>query len=138
MLRGMKEWQDNFIRDLQSQKYPFPVTKDGKTFTLQMAGQLRPIRLFEYIFPEDHKDIVLTSLEFHKIPYPETLKMRMMRETIRKALGHQKIPEFKKDKSLFFVKGYNPDENHIGIIPIGVKYDEKRFIDGDQSFHEAI
>ena len=71
MTRGVKHGVDQFITQLQGKYLPFKwrMNKEGK---LDHKGemienghtqlQVRPIQLWEIVFPEEHKDIVLNTI----------------------------------------------------------------------------
>lgn len=120
-LRGIKFHQDEVIRWLATRPMHVPVKDaNGKNVVMPVSSQLRPITLWEQIFPENEKDIWLTTLRFQSFgSYSEKMKMSLL--ALRKGLGYTRIPKFKTDKKLLM-----PEESmaHTQILPIGVKYDK--------------
>lgn len=117
---GIKQAVDHLFMDMQAQKFQLRIYKEGeKDKYIWMQGQLRilPFGICEYVFPKEMKDLVLTSLDCDKIHGSISQKMKMGISTIRKMLNLKEIPEFKKDKSLIWIKEF------VSIIPVGMKED---------------
>lgn len=140
--RGIKQSVEHLIMDMQAQKHKVPVY-NGKTKQVEhqwIQGALRPIQLWEYIFPEEDKDLVLTTLNFdNPLGQVKNYKMQMCVAGLRKMLQAEKIPEFKKDNHYLWIK------KDVDIVPIGVKYDDKfknfkEVKDGEfvETIHEAL
>ena len=135
ILRGHKKHQDEVIKWLETRTMSLPYEdKDGNKGIFDLDAQLRPITLWEYIFPEAQKDIFLTTLKFDELN-PPTIKMKAKVLALRKALGYDKIPKFDKKYALSM-----PDEamKYTEITPIGVKYDELRHKFPNGLTHEFI
>ena len=132
--RGKKQCVDQFIGDLMAQKYALPFTDNkGKKMKMYIDGNLQPIQLWSYVFPEEEKDVVLTTLDFDKpLRYENTFKTRMSLAALNKALGGSKIPKFDTSKKLLWAK------ENVSIVPIGVRYDIKDWKDPNGTTHEAI
>ena len=65
LTRGIKQSVDHLTMDMQSQKFLFNFKdKKGKHQKIWLQGALRPIQLWEYVFPKEDADLVLTSLDF--------------------------------------------------------------------------
>ena len=127
--RGIKHDVDRFITELQGKYLPFKVHKDG-TAGLKAGDHLvqlavRPIQLWEVVYPEECNDVVLASVlgQDGKTQHKKHNKFIWL---IKKALGCEPIPEYKKDQIIPFYK------NNIECIGIGVKKDY-RFEDGTEA-----
>ena len=120
LTRGIKQDVDLFVKFLETRTLRMPFKdKDGKDGVIPIQGALRPIQLWEYVFPENEKDVVLSTLRFDEPIVPDTLKMKAGVKSLRMALGAKKIPDFKKTSKMFM-----PDNLWVSIVPIGVKYDK--------------
>jgi len=126
---GKKEWVDIFLRDIAAQKLPMRIYKKGEEDQQVMIEcQLRvlPFGFYEFVFPKEHLDVVLTSFKFHKPSYNDLLtkdlkllglKFKPL-DKIRKILKLQEAPKkFKTDKTLFW------NDVFVSIIPVGIRYD---------------
>ena len=134
---GRKEWVDMFLNDVRAQKLTIrmyrknPETGKEEEQHVFTNCQLRmlPGGLYEYIFPKEHMDIVLTGLGFADADNGHSdfdinkefsfgfVKIKPI-EYLRKFLRIEPVPEFKKDKGLMF------DRFWVSIIPIGVRYEQ--------------
>lgn len=142
---GKKEWVDIFLRDLAAQKLTLRYHKEGEEDKHQFIEcQLRvlPLGLYEFVFPKEHMDAVLTTLNFHMIPPYNidkeisfmTMKIKPL-DYAKKFLNIEDAPEFKTDKLIPWNKIF------VSIIPIGVRYDgELTDSHGEMAgwIHEAI
>lgn len=122
LTRGIKKEIDDFITRLQGLYLPFDIMKDG-TFGLkkgrgQVQVQVRPIQLWEVVFPEEHLDIMLNTClgGREETQHPQHKKWVW---ALRKALGVKPIPKFKKDKK------FPHTADHAEIVGIGIKEDGK-------------
>lgn len=138
---GKKEWVDIFLRDIMAQKLPIKATtKDGKEFHTIIECQLRvlPGGMYEFVFPKEYKDLVLTTLDFHKpISYglDKEIKILGMKfkplDYVKKFLKLEDPGEFKTDNQFPWIKMF------VSIIPLGVRYDRELTAE-DGTIHEAI
>ena len=126
MIYGHKQEVDNLIIDILAQKFILRGKKsNGKIQQeiIQCGLRISPFGIYEVIFPEEYKDLVLTALNFHHkdMNYYKRYgwKFKSSLLAIRKILGLQKIPEFKTDKKVLWNLGW------CVIIPIGVRYDSE-------------
>jgi hypothetical protein len=148
---GKKECVDWLIRDMTSQKLPLKIWKkdaEGKIIEedngnfIDCQIRMLPFGLYEFVFPKEFMDAVLTSLWFNKPDSPD-LAYNINREIsifgmkfkpldyVKKFLRIEDPPKFDNSKSLLW---WN---QHIGIIPIGIRYDgEVQETNG--FWHEAI
>lgn len=145
ILYGDKMWQDVFLRDLQSQKLTMRYWKEDKPDQhVWVTCQLRqlPFGLYEFIFPKEHAAKVLTSLEFHKKPYPTEYDFNKKifglspMKALRDFLKIKEIPEFDTKDELIWIKKF------VAIVPVGVKYDREEVTEEAGEFagwkHEGI
>lgn len=129
--RGIKNAQEHLFMDMQAQKYPLVVTKaDGTKQEVLVQGALRPIQLYEYVFPKEHLDVVYNSLKPEM--YPNTMKMKALVNSLRMSMGFQKPPKY--EASGAHLAWVNKD---ISIIPIGIKEDSE-IVYPDGTKHEAL
>ncbi|MCK9371334.1 hypothetical protein M0R04_15580, partial [Candidatus Dojkabacteria bacterium] len=117
--RGIKNWVDQFITELQGKYLPFKYHTDGKNIVdCQVQLSVRPIQLWEIVFPEDQKDLVLaTILDDGKGGKTQHKRHEKFIWGLRKTLGVEKIPEYKSDQKLPITK------MHFETVGIGIKKD---------------
>lgn len=121
MTRGVKHNRDVFVTHMQSQFFPW-TRKNLKTKKNEVAnvqGALRPIELWEYVFPEEHLDEVLTMINAGQ-PHWGNGKAKYLVGALRKVLGAVKLPKWEKvpTNKYIFREG-------VGIEIIGIKKDER-------------
>jgi hypothetical protein len=121
MLYGIKSCVDHLLMDMQAQKFKLTFTKEGeKDRELFVQGSLRvlPFGVYEYIFPKESMDGVLTTLNFHNYQKDERYKIpSIAMMALKKALRFKKIPKFDSSKGLLWVK------DNVAIIPLGIRED---------------
>ncbi len=117
--RGIKNFVDQFITELQGKYLPFKYQDDkGNLINTQAQVAVRPIQLWEIVFPEEQKDLMLnTILRGSPTNGLQHAKHKKFIWTLRKCLGVEKISEYKKD---FLIP---ISINHTEIIGIGTKKD---------------
>lgn len=109
--------------------------KTGKEELMNVQGALRPIQLWEYVFPEESLNDVLGAMRIKgPITRPEIKNMSWM---LRKLLKLKKVPDMPEDAT---VTGYIPQGklndktmpaiavhdmwvDGVGVYPIGIKDD---------------
>ena len=138
-LYGIKQNVDHLLMDMQAQKFKWDMWKGKKKHHIYFQGQLRllPFGVYEYIFPKEHKDVVLRTLDFQdKHPYSQYgFKLRTGLAMIRKALSIQKTPPFDMSAKLLWFK------DNVTIFPLGIREDREMTEDkGDFKgwSHEAL
>lgn len=141
MLYGKKEWVDILIRDMSAQKLPLVSHKEGEPDVRQLIDcqvRILPFGLYEFVFPKEFEDVVLTTLDFHKkTSYNLDKEISIMRmkfkplNYLRKFLNIEEPKDFKTEQQLPWIKEF------VSIIPIGVRYDGE-VTEPDGSTHEAI
>lgn len=112
LTRGAKDAVDKFINDLQAQYFPMENEKQ-KVYTQLIV---RPVQLWEVIFPEEHLDEVLNTIQpgvFHKF-YEKYFGI------LRKIIKFDKIPKERAHTRRRLI--YN---KNIEIVPIGIKKDKR-------------
>lgn len=112
--RGHKPYTEMFINELQGKYLPFKFK--GKDCLVQTG--VRPIQLWEVIFPEEHKDIMLNTL------FDATAKGKTQHKkhnkylyALRKMLGIEPIPEYKTDQFMPISKA------NVEVVGVGIKKD---------------
>lgn len=124
---------------LKTHPFTQKVKRNGVEEFDVIGGNLQPIQLWSYVFPEEHKDKVLNTLggtdENRARWYGTGFQNQMVLKTLRKALHCKPLPKFDKSKKMFI------DEDAMKVVsfmPIGVKYDQKDFVRSDGSIGEAL
>lgn len=127
---GKYECVQEFFRDMRAQKHQFRMYKEGeKDRSYWIDAQLRslPFGFYEYVFPKEDMDVVLTTLNFHHQLGPDRMIYDIDFEKsyfgfkpfkeIKKFLKIEETPEFKTDKVLIWKK------DNVTIVPIGIRRD---------------
>jgi hypothetical protein len=140
--RGIKKERDQFVKFMETQMFDWSrkninVCECGQNINAHdqkkcnqkefsprvekaiVQGALRPIELWEYVFPEEHKDLVLTSLQVDtkgKVhPLPATLNAL----ALRKAMGLEKVRYTPTPTKRFIYR------EGVALYPIGIKKDKR-------------
>lgn len=124
-IRGIKHDFDRFISDLSGKYLPYkfynPETKQLQEGHVQVS--VRPIQLFEIVFPEESKDIILTTIfpnhtKGGHYGNAATERYKWILNKIRKLIGIEEMPEdFDKSQTI-------PLWNkNIEVVGIGIKKD---------------
>jgi len=125
LLYGIKQKVDHFLMDVQAEKFQWKFWKEGepdKIIWIQGSLRLMPFGFYDYVFPKESLDIVLTTLDADK-PTPYFEKENTFRlggtklKLIRKFLKLKEIPKYNNEKKFLWVK------ENVAIIPIGIKED---------------
>lgn len=121
MTRGVKHVRDMFVTQMQSQffKWKRKDLKTGKEVAHMVQGALRPIELWEYVFPEEHLDEVCSMLNLSKEGYWGKGKASYALPFVRSALGAKKLKSYKKVPT-----GRIIPREHLGVECIGIKKDK--------------
>jgi len=114
MARGIKDKLDRWVNDMLAQYLPYEYAKDKKGL-VQLS--MRPIILYEIVFPEEHLDYVL-GLMRHKHDYKSKFVF-----LLRKMLGAKAIKKPYPEWNKRVITG-----DFVSVIPVGIKKDE--FIKG--------
>ena len=159
MISGVRRFVDEFLDWLDCRFYnmPFknpnylPVARDlsGNILKEGNLGVTARVRYgvygtYELCFPEEHKDVVLTTLRFHEKDFfcRNDVKGKVKNflgnleiNAFRKLIGCEPIPEFKIEQAI----PMPPDVlQNIRIIPVGVRYDTKDWVAPNGLIHERI
>lgn len=137
---GKKEDVDRLIRDMSAQKHKLKLWKvsedesadkiDIQEVWIEGAVRLLPFGVMEYVFPKEDKDVVLTTLNFHKeAPYNLTNAGLFF---IRKALKATTPGKFDTNNHLLWIK------NNVSIIPIGIREDVDIKEEDTGYYHEGL
>src|SRR3990167_3916672 len=117
---GIKDEVDIMFRDMQSQKFSLkmysPEGEIEKTIPIQGSLRYLPFGIYEYVFPKEHADIVMTTLRFHE-PLRYNINTRIL-NYIRKTLNLEPVPEnFDKKTKYPWIMDF------VNIIPLGIRMD---------------
>lgn len=140
MTRGIKQDVDLVVKFLETRTFLLPFTdmKTGLEKFQPIQGNLQPIQLWSYVFPEYERDKVLTSLKFdeeNRKRWTSDLKMKAAVEGLRLMLGAKKIPSFSKEQRMLMPLAAL---NNVSIIPIGIKEDGVMPDSHDDTVHESL
>lgn len=116
--RGIKHNVDQMITQLQGKYLPqrFQDPKDGKIKEGFVQVGVRPIQLWEIVFPEESADLMINTLCNGNSVVNDNHKKAAF--ALRKMLGAKKIPEVKnKDLIMPLFKDW------VEVNGIGIKYD---------------
>tara|TARA_Y100000310_G_C20503544_1_gene725240 strand:- start:262 stop:672 length:411 start_codon:yes stop_codon:yes gene_type:complete len=124
--RGIKHDVDRFITELQGKYLPFQaafkkdghVDEKGKLKPQMLQLSVRPIQLWEVVFPEPCRDAVLNTLFKNGKGKTQHSKHQKYLWTLRKALGCEPIPYYEKNK---IIPVYDKNIERVGI---GIKKDK--------------
>lgn len=144
MTRGILRQVEEFKSLLQAQRFAWKRKNltTGKEEIMTVQGALRPIQLWEYVFPEEALQDVLGALQ---ITHPTDRKeIKNVSWFMRKMLRLDQIPTQKMED--FKVTGYRPQGtlngeqmpvipvhqmfvDGVAVYPIGIKKDPKQDYD---------
>ena len=114
---GINRQIEEMKNQLSSLKFPLkwkdPPT--GKEVSGFIEGNLQPVQLFKFSFPEDQLDTVLRTLKFNNISsHHDNLNKYFW--LLRKALRLEELPEYNKEGSYYpLVKDSFPNVNLTAI-----------------------
>ncbi len=115
----LKDEKGNFIKD-ENGKYKYGAEK-----IVKVQGALRPIQLFEYVFPQESLQEVLAMMDEHKSYCNMRPDINVQMWALRKMLNAKKIPEMpdliKKEREQVTQKSV--PHTGVAIYPIGIKED---------------
>lgn len=139
-VRGIKHEQDRFINELSTRYLPFPKYHDDKfpLGTAHVQLSVRPICLYELVFPEEHLNTVIATTKcwgFKQSPMNGFLK-GMLIDQVVKTLGYEPMPEIDETKLTTKLMMYVPE---LEVIGLGIKKDrELTDKDGNPLGFEAL
>lgn len=124
--RGTKPYQDTWVNDLLSKYVPYNPPKNVKAQLGLKEGEkgliqlgVRPIQLYEIVFPDDQLDEVLKTV---KPELPGYEKYKFLKGTIKmisKMLGLKPVPKWKDDGQFRILN------QHVAVHAVGIKEDRK-------------
>jgi len=115
--RGIKHEVDRFITELQGKYLPFEY-EPGKKGLVQLS--IRPVQLWEFVFPEPELQTVLKT--FEPLKYARKIDDKSL-WILRKALQADKIPDLDPNHKMN-MPTYIPFPDGIEMIGIGVRKDK--------------
>jgi len=135
---GARTELDLLFRDMEAQKFKLKLIKKGEADKFSyIPGQIRvlPFGVYEYIFPKEYRDIILSSMLENNKPNRFGIPKAMV-FGFRKALKLKAMPKFSsKEKFLWTIE-------NVMIAPIGIREDAMLIEPKDLGFkgwhHEAI
>jgi len=118
--RGPINEVEDFIKELSTRYLEFDwYNQETKKLERRMIkGRLCPIQLWDFSFPSQHLDAVLTTCLGAAKGKPQMRSHKKFVWTLRKAMHFEKIPEYKTDMHLAM-----SDPKGIELIGIGIKED---------------
>lgn len=146
MVRGIQQQVDIWKKFMETQMFdwkrqPLLRGKDGsflknpdgsymrgKEELTRVQGALRPLQLYEYVFPEECYPEVLGMMEMQNRTGKERKEFRAPAWILRKAMGLKPMPIMDKIKDLSrdqITNKYVPTEA-LAIYPVGIKSDIKQ------------
>lgn len=109
--------KDHKNKDCKFKEFKPRVEKFG------VSGALRPIQLWEYIFPEEYKDEVLTSLNVDPSGKVHPILATINATLLRKAMGLKPVTFKPTEQTRFMYRGKG---QCVALYPIGIKEDLKK------------
>ena len=116
---------NEYIQCWRHKYLPLIMKSEGcpdKTINVSVQVRLLPFGLYELVFPKEHAELILTTLNFgKKTAYNLDKKIFGISplKLLKKFLGIKDTPKYNSDKRIVMPK-YD-----VSIIPIGVKYDDE-------------
>lgn len=140
ILYGKRSKVERLLRDMEAQKHFLNMRKGKKTQGIWTDGHVRllPFGVYDYVFPKEDKNLVLTTLGFDKRGVSTggtTFKIKFIKSIIKKALDLEDIPEFDNKLKYLWAR------ESISIIPLGIREDGDMTETGGEFkgwTHEAI
>ena len=121
LTRGKSNEVEEWAKWMATRCLPFPITEGtGKIIPGTMECQLRPIQLWDFVFPREQLDIVLNSLGLPN-NYATGVNLSSKLWALRKMIGLKEIPE-PKEKTIKMFMPYDRIKD-INIIGVGLKED---------------
>lgn len=117
LTRGIKHDAERWANEMAAKYLPYK-DKNGADAMLQVS--VRPIQLWEIVFPEEHTDTMLRTIGGHAKGKTQHKKHEKYINMIRMALGIEKAPDFAAEGNFLPVYGENVEK-----VIVGVKKDKK-------------
>lgn len=124
IVRGVQHQVDQWKMWMQTTLWPWRVKdkETGQEDIMAVQGALRPIQLYEFVFPEEHLQEVLTMMNFSegKTGYWGKGWAKYMLAPLRKILGAKPIPTLPPSPRARYIY-----REGVGLEGIGIKSDAK-------------
>lgn len=120
-------------------KNPDGTYQYGKETPIRVQGSLRPIQLWEYIFPQESLQEVLAMQGCHKNYNELRPEVNKFAWVLRKMMGAKKIPDMPelKKKEIWEVTNKIIPTPGFAVYPIGIREDRiGDFIFGDVGYYQ--
>lgn len=133
MTRGIKHRVDQFITELQGKYLPIPMTDKatGETKTNLVQVAVRPIQLWEVVFPKEHLNTMVNTFWPKDKGFEYGIHHKHLKKYVsglRMMLGAKPMPKRDTIFSTDFMPIFTQDVN---IMAIGIKEDSTTSIDVD-------
>jgi hypothetical protein len=116
--RGIKHDVDRMITQLQGKYLPFEMDDKSKKMAVQLA--VRPIQLWELVFPEPSLQTILNTLA--PMNWKREGHFKHLQSAVRLALKGEKVPE--ADRKTPVLPLYH---ENIELQLLGIKKDKHKF-----------
>jgi len=123
LTRGNQFWVDQFIKELQGKYLPYEIKSDKcfnngyKKGILQFQIGVRPIQLWEIVYPKEQIDLVHNTLFETSDAKPQHAWQEKHIFAMRKLLRLKKIPAYDKTRLMPITR------QNIEVVGIGIKED---------------
>ena len=132
-IRGIKQFQDLFIRDIQAQYFPLKIkTPDGTEVDSWIQGAWRPFTLGEYVFPKEHYDLVMRSFGFGP-PEKKYNYLGKYNFILRKLFKAKAVPKWESQGPVRVITN-----QHLHLVPVGIKEDVPEYTTPNARIHEGL
>lgn len=113
---GTRQEVEVLLRDMEAQKFKWPMWKGEKKKVEWICGRIRqlPFGFYEYIFPQEYANDVLTTLGFVGDRYNVG---HFKQAILRKMTRCKPIPEFEKKKAYLWIQDY------VNVLLLGIRED---------------
>jgi len=116
LARGIKHDFDRMINDLQAQYLPYKSHPNYKKNKMVVQLSVRPVQLFELVFPREELDTVQGMLWDNNLAM--NTRDKMGTAMVRKMLGAKKVPKFDESIPRRLIYRHN-----VACYPVGIKED---------------
>jgi hypothetical protein len=123
--RGQRDRLERWVNDLLARYYPYNMDNKTKNVKVQLA--VRPIQLYEIVFPEEHYEAVVSAIQ----PYGGYNFNKGIFAHLRNILTKMlRLEPIKQDVKADILDRHNTPlyRDFVDVAGIGVKKD--KFIDG--------
>lgn len=124
--RGVSHQMELWKGWMEHQTYDFPRKnlKTGEWETHTVQGALRPVQLYEYVFPKQALQDVLRNMELDKQslpPYGLPPHLNKYAYLLKKLLGLKEIPKIEEGKKTRIMSTFG-----VNVHPLGIKEDVEK------------